>query len=169
MTHCDSIRHMTEQGRRTEPPGLPLWRASERKRAEERVDKYVWVKEIGIGRKSYDRLTYQENSPIVRTVGKIAARIGMPVDEAMRLAGLDDLAAAPADSGADLIVQGPRGRILLQVKGFQRPAVEQQLDALRKAADESGRTLGDALVIVGLAEPDELELTRDDGGETSGG
>jgi nucleotide-binding universal stress UspA family protein len=54
------------------------------------------------------------------------------------------------------------------VKHFQRPITEQQLNALRKAAEEAGRTLGDALVIVGLAEPDELRLTEnDDAGKTS--
>ncbi|MFB4276082.1 hypothetical protein ACBJ59_12360 [Nonomuraea sp. MTCD27] len=155
---------MTEQGRRTVPPGLPLWRASEQKRVEEGIQKYEWIAQIGIGRKSYDRLTTQENPPITRTVKKIADRIGMPIEEAMQLAGLLDgqAVAAPAGSGADLIVQGPKGRILLQVRHFHRAAAEQQLDALRKAAEEAGRTLGDALVIVGLAEPEELELTKDD-------
>ncbi|TYB50271.1 hypothetical protein FXF51_56955 [Nonomuraea sp. PA05] len=156
-----------ERERRVEPPGLPLWRAAERKRAEEGVQKFEWIAQIGIGRKSYDRLTTQENPPITRTVRKIADRIGMAYTDALRLIGqtLDD--SPPADSGADLIVQGPKGRILLQVKDYRREEAERQIQVLRKAAGEAGKTLGDALVIVGLAEPEELRLTENgDAGKT---
>ncbi|MDX3111386.1 hypothetical protein PW035_62040 [Nonomuraea angiospora] len=77
-------------------PGLPLWRAAERKRAEDGVGKVEWVAQIGIGRRSYDRLALQEGPPIARTVKKIANRIGMPVHEAMALAGHDLDRAAEA-------------------------------------------------------------------------
>lgn len=74
-------------------PGLPLWRAAERKRVEEGVGKAEWVAQMGIGRVTYDRLARQENPPIIRTVKRIADRVGMPVHEAMRLVGRDQEAA----------------------------------------------------------------------------
>ncbi|MET7333313.1 hypothetical protein [Nonomuraea sp. NPDC005650] len=166
---------MTDQGRSEGPPGRPLWLAAEQQRAKEGVSKFDWVAQIGIGRRSYDRLAIQENKPITRTVKKVAARIRMSYEDAMRLANLTP-PDAQADSAVDVVVQGRagvirmRGRageIHVQVKHFQRPLAEQQLDALREAGEETGRTLGEVLVLTGLAEPEELKVTRDSAGVDS--
>lgn len=148
------MRYMTEQGRHddTTPPALPLWRAAEEKRLAEGVGKFDWVASIGIGRRSYDRLALQENRPITRTVKKIADRIGMPYQEAARLAGLTD------DEGLDVVINRDGRRIMIQAKTFQKGVVEQQLNILRQVGAEVGRTLGDVLVMTGLASEEELEV-----------
>lgn len=147
---------MTEQGRHDDatPPGRPLWAAAERARVAAGVAKFDWVKEIGIGRVTYDRLATQTSPPIARTVKKIADRISLDYDEAMRLAGL-----AGQDHGVDLIVIRDGQRVLVQAKHFQRAGLERHLDALRKMAAEAGRTLGDILVITDLATERELEVS----------
>ena len=152
--------HDQDQGRQAGPPGRPLWLAAERARRSQGVGKFDWVKKLGIGRRSYDRLEFQENPPITRTVKKIADVIGMDIDDAMDLVGYQTTAAP--DSGADLVVQGPGGVVLVQVKRFRRSEAERQLDLLREAGEEAGRTLGDVLVLTGLAEPDELKIARND-------
>ncbi|MGW6498583.1 restriction endonuclease [Nonomuraea angiospora] len=154
---------MTDQGRYSGPPGRPLWLAAERARAAKfgGESKYDFVlNRLKIGRVTYDRLEKNPTRPIIRTVKKIADGIGMPLDEAMHLAGYETAMAGPPDSGVDLVVQGPNGVMLVQVKDFQRQLTEKQIDALREAGEETGRTLGDVLVILGLAEPEELKLTR---------
>ncbi|MBF8187345.1 hypothetical protein ITP53_16715 [Nonomuraea sp. K274] len=165
---------MTDQGRYSGPPGRPLWLAAERARATKfgGESKYDFVlNRLRIGRVTYDRLERNTKRPIVRTVKKIADGIGMPLDEALHLAGYETAMAGPPDSGVDLVVQGPGGVMLVQVKDFQRQLTEQQIEALREAGEEVGRTLGDVLVILGLAEPEELKLTRygdqDDGVDSS--
>ncbi|MGA5764514.1 hypothetical protein [Nonomuraea bangladeshensis] len=147
---------MTEQGRHddTTPPGRPLWAAAERARVAEGASLIDWTKRIGISRMSYNRLASQENPPIARTVKKIADTIGLDYDEAMRLAGV----AGERGSG-DIIVLHDRRRTLIQAKDFQRATVNRQLDILRKAGIEADRTLGDMLVITGLATEAELQTT----------
>lgn len=152
------MRYMTEQGRHddTTPPGRPLWAAAERARVAEGIGKQAWAKELGIGRVTYDRLRTQPTAPIARTVKKIADRIKLDYDEAMRLAGL-------SDEGQDLdVVVIRNGRhIVIQAKHIQRGVIEQQLAALRKVAAEAGRTLGDILVVTELAAAAELELNEE--------
>lgn len=148
------MRYMTEQGRRddTPPPGRPLWAAAERARVAAGTSKVDWTREIGIGRVTYDRLFDQENPPIARTVKKIADKIGIDYEHAMRLAGLGD--------NDDGVVVAQAGRVkVIQAKKFQRSLVEDQLNILRQVGAKSGRTLGDILVTTSLARKDELEVT----------
>lgn len=146
---------MTDQGRHDGPPGRPLWQAAERKRVAEGWTKLELVERIGIGRVTFDRLQTQENPPIARTVKKIANAIGLDVFEAMKLSGLDD-------SEADIALTNPDGtRTYVEVKHYS-PEVERTLAGLREAADKLGRTLGDILVLTGLAGPEELKLTEND-------
>jgi DNA-binding XRE family transcriptional regulator len=139
------------------PPGLPLWRAAERRRAAEGWTKSELVQRAGIGRVSYDRLATQKTKPQARTIRKIAGAIGLDVDEAMRLAGHQTAAAPRPDSGADIIFRDSGGQIVVvQVKHFARNEAARQLDTLRQAAHDAGLSLGDVLVGAGLAEPAEL-------------
>lgn len=158
MKQHGSMWHMTNQqhGRPARTPGRPLWLAAERVRVAEGLSKVDWVKQLGIGRVTYDRLYDQQNPPIARTVKKIADRIGLDVDAAMQLAGIG------VDDGIDVVVIRNGQHIMIQAKHLQRSAIEQQLNTLRQVADKAGRSLGDILVRTELANEEELELHREE-------
>ncbi|WP_219471571.1 hypothetical protein [Nonomuraea rhizosphaerae] len=152
------MRYMTNHGQSPAgPPGLPLWLAAERARVAAGAGKQQWAKTLGIGRVTYDRLTTQASPPIARTVKKIADVIGIDIDEAMRLAGL-----AGETPNMDVVVIRDGRHIVIQAKHIKRQIVEQQLDLLRRIADEAGRTLGDILVVTELAGVEELELHQEE-------
>lgn len=128
-------------------PGRPLWLAAEQARLSKfnAEDLVPWTTRIGIGRTTYRRLSYQEERPIVRTVKKIAQVIGMPLPDAMRLAGY------PADD----VPQAP-------VQDHVTARARLEIQALREIAERTGATLADVLIQYNLAAPDELKFTTDE-------
>ncbi|MFE3449664.1 hypothetical protein ACFXJ8_12080 [Nonomuraea sp. NPDC059194] len=149
------------EGQHDRTPGRPLWLVAERTRGAEDLSKVDWVKKIGIGRVSYDRLATQPNPPILRTVKKIAAAIGMDLQQAMSLAGHGQEPESVAEAVLTRIIYTvPGSPIRLDIRGFDHEATERQLTALREAAEAADLTLGETLVITGLAEPEDLALSR---------
>lgn len=126
-------------------PGRPLWLAAEKARLEkfDAEDVVNFAPRIGIGRSTYNRLQWQRDRPATRTVKKIAATIGLPLADAMRLAGYS--------------IEDPRQE-QDPVAEWARP----QIRALREIAEQTGATLGQVLVQYNLARPEELRLTADE-------
>ncbi|MGW4469705.1 hypothetical protein ACWENQ_08530 [Nonomuraea sp. NPDC004354] len=153
---------MSSEGQHDRTPGRPLWLAAERARGAKDLSKVDWVKRIGIGRVSYDRLATQANPPILRTVKKIANAIGMEFEDAMRLAGHGQEADSIVETTLTRIIYtAPTGPIRLELRGFDHDAAERQISILRAAAEAANLTLGETLIITGLAEPEDLALTRE--------
>lgn len=131
-------------------PGHRLWLAAEKARLDkfDAEDVVLFAPRIGIGRSTYNRLRTQEDRPIIRTVKKIAATIGMPLPEAMRLAGYtaaEGAGTAKSQSTPDLA-----------------STARLEVQALREMAERSGVTLADVLIQYRLARPEELRLTKDE-------
>lgn len=153
-----------------ENPGRPLWLAAERARAEQfgGMDLTRFVAKLGIGRTTYARLRTQRERPIMRTVQKIASGIGMPIEEAMRLAGYGQppTPAQHATARPGVISIAARvGTVHVEARDFDPTVAGRQIDALRAAGRDTGRTLGDMLTATGLAEPEELRLTDEGAGK----
>lgn len=145
-----------------DPPGRPLWLASEEKRVREGWTKIQLAARAGIGRMTYDRLESQENPPHARTVKRLAEAIGMPYVEAVRLSGLVDSPDTddhpePTDYEiiSALVTAPPKKRVPLAVTSETRNAVQ----TLRKQAREADLSLGEFLVAARLAEREELDST----------
>ncbi|MFJ2029465.1 helix-turn-helix domain-containing protein [Streptosporangium sp. NPDC087985] len=137
-----------------DPPGLRLWERAEQVRLARGWSKTELAERMGMGRVTYDRLRTQENKPQAKTVRRVADAIGISHTEAGVLAGLIE---QPASRMEQVLTDAIAGHL----RGVPSEA-ERHVRALREAGQESGKTLGDVLVLAGLAEPDELKVTRKD-------
>lgn len=135
---------MTAEGSR--PPGRPLWEAAEHARAERGWTVEQLAERAGIGRATYNRLATNGVPPQARTVKKIAAAIGMPLAEAIRLSGLTSHQRAAT------------GREATDELNDTARVLRGHLDRLREIGAATGRNLGQVLVDLKLATPDELQL-----------
>jgi transcriptional regulator with XRE-family HTH domain len=141
------------------PPGRPLWERAEAARIAGGWSKGQWAERIGIGRVTYDRLREQDNKPLARTVNKIADAIGISHTAAGVLGGLIE----QPSSAMETALRDATADHTSSVRGD----VAQHLQALRQASREQGKTLGDVLVLAGLAEADELKMTPQPAGPDS--
>jgi transcriptional regulator with XRE-family HTH domain len=151
----------TSEGQHDRTPGRPLWLAAERKRVAEGWTKGELVQRAGIGRVTYDRLESQSNPPIGRTVKKVADAIGMDYEDALRLAGHGTEEVGTTAAAAPLtrvMWPGSDGVIRLEIHDFDHDTVAMHIRSLRDAADAAHLTLGETLIITGLATAEELAL-----------
>ncbi|GAA3441024.1 helix-turn-helix domain-containing protein [Planomonospora venezuelensis] len=142
------------EGRHDHAPGRPLWERAEQIRVERGWSQEELAERAGIGRVTLARLKTQANKPQARTVNKLADAIGISHREAGILSGLIGIEAQTAGFMLDADTDLSRRSII-------EPDAARHIQTLREAGRSLGRTLGDVLVLTGLAEPEELRLSND--------